>query len=142
MKKLACIAVISMIATGCTDQEVGTVTGSVIGGVIGKEIGGRDNTAAIIAGTIIGGHIGGKIGQSMGQQSRQNMANTLESGKSNSRSTWVDPDTGYTYSMVPMVSYQSNHKVCRRFNMSVNMNGRYETVQGVACRTNGRWVIQ
>ena len=142
MKKISCILLASLAIAGCTDQQVGTVAGSVVGGVIGKELGGRNNTAAIIAGSIIGGHIGGQIGKSMGNHSRQNMANTLESGRSNNRSTWVDPDTGYTYSMVPKKSYHSNHKVCRRFTMSVNMNGRYENTHGVACRHNGRWVIQ
>ncbi|HJN38473.1 MAG TPA: RT0821/Lpp0805 family surface protein [Gammaproteobacteria bacterium] len=146
MKKSLWVLIPCLLAGGCTEQGVsnedfGRLTGSILGGVVGKEIGG-DSTGAIIAGSIIGGHIGGQIGKSMSQQSARNVAHSLETSKSGHKSTWVDPDSGYTYVLVPKKSYQSNHRVCRKFTMSVNMNGRYETTHGVACRQNGRWVIQ
>jgi surface antigen len=147
MKKGLLIVVPFLLVSGCTEQGlthegVGRITGSILGGVVGKEVGGRHSTAAIIAGSIIGGHIGGQVGKSMGQQSRRRVANTLETGQSGHKNTWVDPDTGYSYVMVPKKSYKSKHRVCRKFKMSVNMDGRYETTHGVACRQNGKWVIQ
>ena len=68
MKKIIVFLSASILAVtlaGCSNADVGTVSGVAVGGALGSLVGaGTGQTAAIIGGAAVGGLVGRKIGES------------------------------------------------------------------------------
>tara|TARA_R110000824_G_scaffold288508_2_gene476440 strand:+ start:9275 stop:9739 length:465 start_codon:yes stop_codon:yes gene_type:complete len=139
----------SLILGGCASnqgqqEQAGMVLGGVLGGVLGSQVGdGSGRTAAIIAGTLIGASIGSAIGQSMDEVDRMKTAQTLETVRTGVQSRWRNPDSGYSYTVVPTRTYETTEGPCREYTIDAEIDGRIEKVSGTACRSSdGSWVVQ
>ncbi len=133
---------------GCettTHAQEGQVIGAVLGGVIGAQVGDGDGrTAAIILGTLAGGMIGQHVGQSMDDTDRMMAARTLNDNRTGEARTWVNPDTGYRYTVTPTRTYESASAPCREFRLDATIGNRSdEDVYGTAClQADGSWLVQ
>jgi len=146
----ACTAVLAAMASilllaSCetmTHGDQGEIIGGVVGGVLGSQIGdGSGRTAAIIIGTLAGAMIGRQIGENMDEVDRMKTARALNDSKTGTSTTWVNPDTGYEYTVTPTQTYQaSSGEPCRDFTTDAWVDGRRETIYGTACRqADGSW---
>lgn len=131
-------------ATGPTQQQTGAVIGGALGGVMGSHIGGgTGRTAAIIAGTLAGAMIGGAIGRTMDVTDQRYVSNTLETVPDNRSVAWRNPNTGNTFETTPTRTFQSSGRDCREYRIQGEIDGRLETITGLACRdAQGRWINQ
>lgn len=133
---------------GCettTHAQEGQVIGAVIGGVVGAQVGDGDGrTAAIILGTLAGSMIGQHIGQSMDDTDRMMAARTLNDNRTGEARTWVNPDTGYRYTVTPTRTHQHENGPCREFRVDAEIGNRTEQdVYGTAClQADGSWLVQ
>lgn len=142
------LGVAAVLMTGCEtnrhDQQ-GEVLGGVLGGVLGSQVGGgRGKTAAIIVGAIAGSMIGRHIGESMDDVDRMKTARVLNDSRTGKANTWVNPDTGYTYTVTPTRTYEKSSGPCREFQLDATVGGRTnQDVYGTAClQADGSWLIQ
>lgn len=129
-------------------RAAGTAVGAVAGGAIGSTIGaGSGNTVAIVAGSLIGALIGGEYGRLLDEQDRQLASraaqDALERYPSGSNATWTNPDTGASGVVSPQPPFRDDRgQICREYTQTVTIDGRGETVRGVACRNpDGTWRI-
>lgn len=131
-------------------QTVGAGVGAVAGAGIGSLFGeGGGKTAATIAGALIGGILGSEIGRTMDENDRyranQATQRALESYPSGRVSSWNNPDSGYSGTVTPgrMTSSSTQSRPCRTFTQTIQIDGRRETAEGVACRDpeTGVWRI-
>ena len=128
-----------------THGQQGEVLGGVIGGVIGAQGGeGRGKTAAIIVGTIAGAMIGQHIGESMDDTDRMKTAMVLNDARTGDATTWVNPDTGYEYTVKPTRTYEQSSGPCREFLLDAVVGGQpNQKVYGTAClQADGSWLVQ
>lgn len=128
-----------------THAQQGEVLGGVIGGVIGAQIGeGRGRTAAIIVGTIAGAMIGRHIGESMDDTDRMRTAMVLNDSRSGQSTTWVNPDTGYKYTVTPTRTYEQRDGPCREFRLDATIGAETnQDVYGTAClQPDGSWLVR
>jgi surface antigen len=67
----------------------------------------------------------------------------LENNRTNQASTWVNPDTGVSGTVVPVRTFQNNQgQPCREFQRTILIGGREERGYGTACRQpDGSWRI-
>jgi surface antigen len=142
--RLITVSVVLVLLGGCytgTKQGIGTATGGALGGFVGSQIGsGSGQLAATAAGAIAGALIGSSVGQSMDDLDRMKAAQALESNRTGYSSNWVNPDSGAHYTMTPTRTYETAEGHCRDFRTQVEINGRFETVYGTACRQpDGTW---
>ena len=131
---------------GCettTHAQQGEVIGGVVGGVLGAQVGeGSGKTAAIIIGTLAGSMIGRHIGESMDETDRMKTANSLNNARTGQPTTWVNPDTGYEYTMTPTKTYDAGTGPCREYTMDATIGGQTEQIYGTACRQpDGAWKV-
>lgn len=151
--RLARAAIVGMLAAlifqyGCettTHAQEGEVIGAVIGGVVGAQIGDGDTrTAAIILGTIAGSMIGRHIGQTMDDTDRMMTAQSLNNSRTGEATTWVNPDTGYRYTVTPTRTYEESGGPCREFQLDATVGGRTDQdIYGTAClQADGSWLVQ
>lgn len=147
---LAAIAALlsAILITGCettSHGQQGEVLGGVIGGVVGAQVGeGRGRTAAIIIGTIAGAMIGRHIGESMDDTDRMKTAIALNDSRTGEGTTWVNPDTGYRYTVTPTRTYEQASGPCREFQLDARVGGQTsQDVYGTAClQADGSWLVQ
>lgn len=128
-----------------THAQQGEVLGGVIGGVIGSQVGdGRGNTAAIIVGTIAGAMIGRHIGENMDDRDRLMTATALNDSRTGEATTWVNPDTGYRYTVTPTRTYEESSGPCREFQLDATVSGQTnQDIYGTAClQADGSWVVR
>jgi surface antigen len=128
-----------------THGQQGEVLGGVIGGVIGAQVGeGRGKTAAIIVGTIAGAMIGQHIGETMDDTDRMKTAMVLNDSRTGDATTWVNPDTGYRYTVKPTRTYEQSSGPCREFQLDATVGGQTnQNVYGTAClQADGSWLVQ
>ena len=126
-------------------EDQAEVIGGVVGGVIGAQIGeGRGRTAAIIIGTLAGAMIGRHIGETMDEVDRSQTAQVLNESRTGTSTTWVNPDTGYEYTVTPTRTYETNTGPCREFRLDASVGSSPdEEVYGTAClQADGSWLIQ
>jgi surface antigen len=150
LERLLIVAVISslLFLQGCettSHAQEGEVIGAVLGGVVGAQVGhGDTRTAAIILGTIAGSMIGRHIGQSMDDTDRMMTARTLNDSRSGQATSWVNPDTGYRYTVTPTRTYEESGGPCREFQLDATVGGRTDQdVHGTAClQADGSWLVQ
>ena len=160
MKKLTAItliAVFSLGLAGCrTDgsmdkQTGGAILGGIAGGLIGSKIGkGRGRNIATFTGAVLGVLAGSAIGAQLDERDRLLMGRstqkTLERGKTNVASKWVNPDTGNRGTITPRRTYRvqrgSTTRYCREFQQTITVGGKTERAFGRACRQpDGSWKI-
>ncbi len=149
-----CLAVSQVVSAECQQDETGggelfgTLVGAALGGLVGSQIGGgTGNKVAIGAGVLAGGYLGNKVGQSLDCQDQQyhydTTQNALETQKTGTTSTWVNPDSGHKGEVTPTKTYTSaDGTACREFTQTIYVDGEYEEVQGTACRQeDGTWQV-
>ena len=138
----------AFLLNGCattTHAQQGEVLGGILGGVIGAQVGdGRGKTAAIIVGTIAGAMIGRHIGESMDDTDRMQTAITLNDNRTGEPTSWVNPDTGYRYTVTPTRTYEQSSGPCREFQLDATVGGQTnQDVYGTACfQADGSWLVQ
>ena len=127
-------------------EILGTLAGAAIGGLIGSQFGGgTGNKVAIGAGVVAGGFLGNKIGKSLDcqdqQQHYETTQNALETKPVGQSATWVNPDTGHSGEITPTRTYTAaDGAPCRDFTQTIYVDGKYEEVNGTACRQpDGTW---
>jgi len=142
------LALTLTLFAGCetmTHAEQGEVIGGVIGGVVGAQVGeGSGQTVAIIIGTLAGAMIGRHIGETMDDVDRMHTARTLNDNRTGQATTWVNPDTGYEYSVRPTRTYEESGGPCREFTLNATVAGEPDQdVYGTAClQADGSWLVQ
>ncbi|MFQ6110434.1 MAG: RT0821/Lpp0805 family surface protein [Nitrospinota bacterium] len=157
MKKGFCKAVVAVVAigllagcaqTGISKRTGGAILGGIAGGVIGSQIGsGRGQILAAIGGTLLGALIGSEIGKRLDQRDRRLMAqatqDALERSPSGKATTWKNPDTGNSGTVVAKPAVEkAGGGVCREFTQTITVEGKTETAKGTACRQpDGTWKI-
>jgi surface antigen len=128
-----------------SQADQGEVIGGVVGGVVGAQIGeGHGRTAAIIIGTLAGAMIGRRIGENMDDTDRLKTAHALNDSRTGTSTTWVNPDTGYGYTVTPTRTYEESSGPCREFRLDAAVGGSpKEEVYGTAClQPDGSWLIR
>jgi surface antigen len=141
-------AVALALFAGCetmSQAEQGEVIGGVIGGVVGAQVGdGSGQTAAIIIGTLAGAMIGRHIGETMDDVDRMRTARTLNDSRTGQSTTWVNPDSGYEYTVTPTKTYEQSGGPCREFSLNATVGGQPDQeVYGTAClQADGSWLVQ
>ena len=125
-----------------TKGQQGAVGGAAGGALLGQLIG-RDTKSTLIGATL-GGLVGYIIGNEMDKYDRDKLNKTYETTPSYEKTSWVNPDTGKEYSVTPQPAYQdtANDRVCRKAEIEAVIDGKKEITEALACRENGRWVIQ
>ncbi len=134
---------------GVKKAEVGTVAGAIGGALAGSTLGkGKGNVAAIAAGTLLGAYIGNEVGASLDKADMAYYNNTaqraMESSKTGSTSTWVNPDSGNSGTFTPTKTYQTAEgQHCREYTQTIQVGGKPVEGYGKACRQpDGSWKIQ
>ena len=128
-----------------SQADQGEIIGGVVGVVVGAQIGeGHGRTAAIIIGTLAGAMIGRHIGETMDETDRMNTARALNDSRTGTSTTWVNPDTGYEYTVTPTRTYEQSSGPCREFRLDASVgDSPDEEVYGTAClQADGSWLIQ
>lgn len=112
-----------------------------IAGVLGSQLGGGEGrTAAIILGSLVGTTIGGSIGRSMAEVDRLRIAQTLETARTGTSSSWRNPDSGNQYFVVPTRTIDTAAGPCREYTIDAVIAGRQDRVFGTACgQPDGSW---
>ena len=120
MKKLTAIGLIAVFslglagcrADGTMDKQTGgAIIGGIAGGLIGSKLGkGRGRKVATFTGALLGVLAGSAIGAQLDERDRLLMSRstqkTLERGKTNVASKWVNPDTGNRGTITPRRTYR------------------------------------
>lgn len=148
LRKVAYLSGILIVAS-CSQQnlsnkDAGAITGGIVGGILGAQFGDGDGqVAAAAAGALIGGMVGSNVGESMDQANREKVAIVLDTSKTNQAHSWVDPDTRAEYTVKPTKTTYKSNTVCRDYTMSVVIDGKLQTANGVACKdAQGNWQVQ
>ena len=142
------LAVILTLFAGCetmSQAEQGEVIGGVIGGVVGAQVGdGSGQTAAIIIGTLAGAMIGRHIGETMDDVDRMRTARSLNDSRTGESTSWVNPDTGYEYTVTPTKTFEQSGGPCREFSLNATVGGQPDQeLYGTAClQADGSWLVQ
>jgi surface antigen len=120
------------------------VIGGVLGGLLGSQVGrGDGSTAAIIIGAMAGTAIGGSIGYSMDETDRMKVSHSLETVRTGVPSSWKNPDTGNSYTVVPTRTYETAGAPCREYTVDAVIGGKKEKIYGTACRQpDGSWKVK
>ena len=136
-----------LLLTGCesvpTKQDQGVMIGAIVGGILGNQVGGGSGRMlATIVGTAAGAAIGGSVGRSMDESDRMKAAAALETVRTDVSTQWVNPDTGYEYSMTPTRTFDDGTGPCREYVLEAQIGGNTEEVYGTACRqADGSWKV-
>jgi surface antigen len=127
----------------CNRQEIGAVLGGVVGGAIGSKTGPDEHRAvAIILGAAAGALIGSRIGRELDEADRGCFAHALEIGAPDRRVSWVNPESGVRFALVPGAA-GPDAKNCRTFRLTATRDGKMEERRGTACQSGvGEWKIR
>ncbi|MCL1979458.1 MAG: glycine zipper domain-containing protein [Proteobacteria bacterium] len=130
------------LSSCATRGQTGALGGAAGGALIGQAIG--RNTGATLIGAAVGAGLGYIIGNEMDKYDRDRLSNVYETGLSNRRSAWVNPDTGNQYAVTPQPAYQTpSQQVCRRAEINAVIDGKPQRTYTTACRdSSGQWVLQ
>ena len=143
-KKILIVLILAFLCSSCltTKSQKGAAGGAVGGAILGQIIG--HDSEAMLIGAALGGMVGYIIGNEMDKYDREQLNRTYESTPSNKKTSWVNPDTGNEYAVTPQPAYQDSatDRVCRKAEIEAVIDGKKEITEAVACRENGRWVIQ
>ena len=149
--RFAVILILVSLVSACVQgqgnkQTVGTLLGAGTGALLGSQFGsGKGQLAMVAIGALGGAFLGSEIGKSLDRADRQMAARAqnvaLETGRSGTSTTWVNPDSGHSGRVTPRPSYQvASGETCREYEHVVTIDGRRETMKGTACRQrDGTW---
>ncbi|WP_457573450.1 glycine zipper domain-containing protein [Desulfolithobacter sp.] len=147
MKYISIFVVLgAFLLASCAEQnkaQIGAGGGAVAGALVGQAIG--HNTQATLIGAAVGTMLGYIIGNEMDKYDREQLNHVYERGVSNQPTSWVNPDTGNEYRVVPKPAYTDpeTSRVCRQAEIEAVIDGKVEKTYTVACRDeNGRWQLQ
>ena len=152
-RMLAILLVLALILAGCAPsmgpkETGGTLIGAAGGAAIGSQIGsGTGRIVAVAIGTLAGALIGQGVGQSLDRADQlameRNAQYALENTRTNTATTWRNPDTGNYGSIVPVETYQMGQgQYCREYVQTVVIGGQKQQAYGTACRQpDGSWKI-
>lgn len=135
------------LPSGCetmSQAEQAEVIGGVVGGVVGAQVGeGSGRTVAIIVGTLAGAMIGRQIGETMDDVDRMRTARSLNDSRTGQSTTWINPDTGYEYTVTPTRTFEQSGGPCREFSLDATVGGQpNQEVYGTAClQADGSWML-
>lgn len=99
---------------------------------------------AIWLGAVVGSQVGATIGRHMDEHDRERLVGVLETQRTSTGSSWVNPDTGYNYTATPTNTYDdpSGTGPCREFTIDASIGGKTEQIYGTACRqADGSWKV-
>jgi len=156
-KSVLVIAAMAMLA-GCSNttngsrtgdkQTIGTLLGAAGGAVLGSNVGhGKGNIASIAVGTLLGAYMGSEIGSSLDKAdlsyANGTAQNAFETAPSGQASTWRNPDSGNSGTVVPTSTYKTSQgQYCREYQQTVTVQGQTQQAYGTACRQpDGSWKI-
>jgi surface antigen len=132
------------VVTGRCDYEaVGAVVGGVVGGAVGARVSNNENRPiAILVGSVIGAIVGANVGRNIQDGDRACIAHSLELVKDNRDVTWTNPHTGASYLLRPYVGYEKDGRICRNFDLHMDLDGRDQASHGAACQSaEGTWQL-
>lgn len=144
---VSALALALTLSSGCetmSQAEQAEVIGGVVGGVVGAQVGeGSGRTIAIIVGTLAGAMIGRQIGETMDDVDRMRTARSLNDSRTGQSTTWVNPDTGYEYTVTPTRTFEESGGPCREFSLNATVGGQPDQeVFGTAClQADGSWML-
>ena len=141
-----------LVLAGCQDmgtkETIGTGIGAAAGGLAGSQFGhGKGGLAMTALGAVLGGVVGSSVGKSLDRQDQMMMSQTtqrtLETMPSGRTSTWRNPDSGASGTVVPQPAYTAgNGQTCREFQQTVTIGGQSQQAYGTACRqSDGSWRV-
>ena len=144
---MAIVATLFLLLASCAQdgkkERSGRVVGGILGAVAGAALGGSDHRAVgAVLGAVAGSMIGGSVGKSMDAKDRQKAERALEHNQTGQASAWKNPDTGNSFRVTPVRTYQSagTGLSCREYKTEAIVDGRREVIHGRACRTaSGGW---
>ncbi|PIE56154.1 MAG: hypothetical protein CSA34_05430 [Desulfobulbus propionicus] len=134
---------LSSCANTSQKGQVGAVSGAAGGALIGQIIG--HNTEATLIGAAMGTMIGYIVGNEMEKYDREQLNHVYERGVSQQASSWINPDTGNQYSVIPQPAYTApgTNTVCRKAEIKAMIDGKAQTTYTTACRdANGQWQLR
>ena len=156
-RRIVVLVIMTFFATGlraeCNSEDnnkqiAGTLLGAAVGGLIGSQVGGgTGNKVAIAGGVLAGGYLGNRIGKSMDCKDiayhEQTTHDSLEYQRTGEASTWRNPDTGHSGTIIPTSTYMTrNNTPCREFTQIIRTYEGTDEVTGTACRqSDGSWKI-
>lgn len=138
-----------LVVTSCAEYnsmnkgKKGAIGGAAGGALIGQAIG--RNTEATLIGAAVGTMLGYIVGNEMDKYDRQQLNYAYERGPSGQPVTWVNPDTGNNYQVVPQPAYNSptSNQVCREAEIMATIDGQPQKTLTTACRNDrGQWVLR
>ncbi len=154
MKRLAALlAGLALVLSSCAPsmgpkEGTGTLLGAGAGALAGSQIGsGRGRLVAVAIGTLAGAILGQEIGKSLDRADQiameRNAQYALENTRTNTTTSWVNPDSGNSGTITPMQTYQTAQgSPCREYVQKVMIGGVEHQAYGTACRqTDGSWKI-
>lgn len=136
-----CLSACAPPGSGMKSQQgagIGAAAGAVIGQLIGQ------NEAGTWIGAAIGTIVGGAVGSAMDQEDMRRMQQAYERAPDNNRVSWVNPNTGNSYEVIPQQTFNGpSGDPCRTAEVRSTIDGRQETVISKACRDgSGQWIAQ
>lgn len=145
----ALIGALLLSLAACADQQLsrggqGAGMGAAGGAILGQAIG--RSTEATLIGTAIGTVLGYIVGNEMDKVDRQQLNNVYETAPSGHPVTWVNPDNGNNYQVIPQPAYtnpRNSSQYCRKAEILATIDGQAQKTFTTACRNNrGEWVLQ
>ncbi len=140
-KSISCALLASLLTTAAcyTHEQTGALAGAGVGAATGSALT-RGSAVGTVIGALIGAAVGAEIGRQMDEADRRHMSYALEYHATDQPAAWVNPDTGYEYTLTPTNTYDGDDGPCREFAMEVWIDGRQDWVYGTACRMpDGTW---
>lgn len=133
-------ALVLISASGCENmqkRDVGTAIGALIGAIAGNKLGNHSAGGALL-GSVLGGVVGRMIGEYMDNADKKRLAEAIDAAPRGKEVAWRNDDTGRDFAVTPTSDFYADAgKECRRFDQVVDVDGRREVMEGVACRTPG-----
>jgi surface antigen len=149
-KVVIATVVATTMVTGCanmSNEQQGQIAGVAIGTVVAHNAskGHKDRGLALVIGALAGGLIGSQIGASLDERDRQLHGNTtydaLETLPDNTASSWNNPNTGHSGTVVATQTWQTSAgQYCREYQQTIIVGGEQQQGYGTACRQpDGSW---
>ncbi len=144
---------IALVLSACAPyagpkEGAGTLLGAGTGALLGAQVGhGTGRLLAVGIGTLAGALMGQEIGRSLDRADQlamqQNAQYALENTRTQTTTSWHNPDSGHSGSITPIETYQNPQgKYCREYVQTVYIGGEKQQAYGTACRQpDGSWKI-
>lgn len=151
IKNTLMVGVVALGLAACQSgpkAQLGGLLGAGGGALAGSQIGsGKGQLTAVAIGALGGMLLGNSIGNSLDELDQMKMSNTtqrtLEVVRDGQTSTWQNPNSGNSGSVVPLRTYQAAGSYCREFQQTVTVGGQQQSAYGTACRQpDGTWKIK